>query len=110
MLRLPDGMRDRIKAEAEKGGRSMNAEIILRLQRSIEGDQLGFSGDLLDVLSLHAMLTSSFAKMLDRSKLSQKENDMLDLLEGAADRVVSSTYFKKSGPFRVGVTEKGDAQ
>lgn len=34
MLRLPKGMRDRIKAEAEKNNRSMNAEIIFRLEQS----------------------------------------------------------------------------
>ncbi|KZX95343.1 hypothetical protein A3720_21005 [Sulfitobacter sp. HI0021] len=28
MLRLPDGMRDRIKVAAERNGRSMNAEIV----------------------------------------------------------------------------------
>ena len=28
MLRLPDGMRDRIKAAADANGRSMNAEIV----------------------------------------------------------------------------------
>lgn len=32
VLRLPDGMRDRIKAAAEKSGRSMNAEIIHALE------------------------------------------------------------------------------
>ena len=32
MLRLPDGMRDRIKTAAEKSGRSMNAEIIHALE------------------------------------------------------------------------------
>jgi hypothetical protein len=31
MLRLPDGMRDRIKEEADLAGRSMNAEIVLAL-------------------------------------------------------------------------------
>lgn len=31
MLRLPDGMRDRIKAAAEENNRSMNAEIVARL-------------------------------------------------------------------------------
>ncbi|MEH3117099.1 MAG: Arc family DNA-binding protein [Methylorubrum populi] len=35
VLRLPDGMRDRLKAEAEANGRSMNAEIIARLQVSL---------------------------------------------------------------------------
>lgn len=32
MLRLPDGMRDRIKIAAVKNGRSMNAEIVSVLQ------------------------------------------------------------------------------
>jgi hypothetical protein len=31
MLRLPDGMRERIKASADANGRSMNSEIIARL-------------------------------------------------------------------------------
>ncbi|MCB1466170.1 MAG: Arc family DNA-binding protein [Rhizobiaceae bacterium] len=32
-LRFPDGMRDRIKASAEVSGRSMNAEIVAKLER-----------------------------------------------------------------------------
>jgi ParB-like chromosome segregation protein Spo0J len=31
MLRLPDGMRDTLKAAAKANGRSLNAEIVLRL-------------------------------------------------------------------------------
>lgn len=38
-LRLPDGMRERIKAEAEANNRSMNAEIVSRLQDSLDGKQ-----------------------------------------------------------------------
>ena len=34
MLRLPDGMRDRIKAAAEASNRSMNAEIVARIEAS----------------------------------------------------------------------------
>lgn len=37
MLRFPDGMRDRLKDEAAKNNRSMNAEIIARLEASLEG-------------------------------------------------------------------------
>jgi hypothetical protein len=33
MLRLPDGMRDEIEATAKENGRSMNAEIVVRLGR-----------------------------------------------------------------------------
>ncbi|MET4686206.1 Arc family DNA-binding protein [Sinorhizobium fredii] len=38
VLRLPDGMRERLKAAAEANGRSMNAEMIHRLERSFEFD------------------------------------------------------------------------
>lgn len=34
IVRFPDGMRDRIKAAADAAGRSMNAEIIQRLEDS----------------------------------------------------------------------------
>lgn len=34
-LRLPDGMRDQIKTLADANGRSMNAEIVARLEKSI---------------------------------------------------------------------------
>lgn len=39
VLRLPDGMRDRIKAAAQKSGRSMNAEIVDRLEASLTGTE-----------------------------------------------------------------------
>jgi hypothetical protein len=39
-LRLPDGMRDRIKERAENNGRSMNAEIISRLEKSLEREEI----------------------------------------------------------------------
>jgi hypothetical protein len=38
MLRLPDGMRDRIKKSAEVNGRSMNSEIISTLREKYPPD------------------------------------------------------------------------
>ena len=35
-IRLPDGMRDEINRIAAENGRSANAEIVLRLQRSLD--------------------------------------------------------------------------
>ena len=35
MLRMPDGMRDRLKSEAEKNSRSMNAEIVALLDQGL---------------------------------------------------------------------------
>lgn len=37
-LRFPEGMRDRIALEADKSGRSMNAEIIARLSFTLDGN------------------------------------------------------------------------
>lgn len=47
-LRLPDGMRERIADEAKKNGRSMNAEIVSRLEGSFftEGD-VGLSSEFI---------------------------------------------------------------
>lgn len=39
VLRLPDGMRERLKAEAEANKRSMNAEIVARIEDSFEARQ-----------------------------------------------------------------------
>lgn len=38
VLRMPDGMRDRLKAEAEKNGRSMNSEIVQRIGLTFDQD------------------------------------------------------------------------
>lgn len=35
IVRLPDGMRERIKEEADRNHRSMNAEIVFHLQRAL---------------------------------------------------------------------------
>jgi enolase len=39
MLRFPEGMRDRIAEVAKANGRSMNAEIIARLQKSLADER-----------------------------------------------------------------------
>lgn len=38
VLRMPDGMRDQIKRAADHNGRSMNSEIVARLERSFLRD------------------------------------------------------------------------
>jgi hypothetical protein len=38
MLRFPEGLRDRMKQAAEDNGRSMNAEIVIRLEASLLGE------------------------------------------------------------------------
>lgn len=38
IVRFPDGMRDRLKAIAAENGRSLNSEIVYRLQETLEMD------------------------------------------------------------------------
>jgi hypothetical protein len=38
MVRMPEGLRDRLRQAAADNGRSMNAEIVLRLTESLDGD------------------------------------------------------------------------
>lgn len=59
IVRLPDGMRERIRAEAEANGRSMNAEIVARLEASLERDA-GIQPDLL------ASIDTKLGALLDR--------------------------------------------
>lgn len=40
MLRMPDGMRDRLKREADMNERSMNAEIVQRLKETLEANDM----------------------------------------------------------------------
>ena len=61
MLRLPDGLRDRIRAKAEKNGRSMNAEIVQLLESEYPEPS--------DVMHVHA---ENIRKALD---LYEKETD-----------------------------------
>lgn len=49
MLRFPDGMRDRIREAAEANGRSMNAEIVQRLQDSFSENKQAKDDELADV-------------------------------------------------------------
>jgi len=52
MLRLPEGMRERVRVSAEKKGRSMNAEIVARLMESFDAEgRLKEAGDLSVALS-----------------------------------------------------------
>ena len=44
ILRFPDGMRDRIAEAAKANNRSMNAEVVSRLQNSFEKGETGTGG------------------------------------------------------------------
>ncbi|MCH4540221.1 Arc family DNA-binding protein [Ochrobactrum sp. A-1] len=50
MLRLPSGWREKIKREAEKSERSMNAEIVFQLKRAYGANEKERSNGLVNPL------------------------------------------------------------
>ena len=62
MVRLPDGMRERIKGAAERNGRSMNAEMVQRLEQSFEVDVP--DSDLLISVGTDSMTTAQIRKLV----------------------------------------------
>lgn len=76
MLRLPDGMRDRIKAAAEISGRSMNAEIVetLELRFPDPGSFEDLARELYD-LATSMLLEDDPAK---RQKLADRHQEVLE--------------------------------
>ena len=41
-LRMPDDLRDRIKDAADANGRSMNSELVIRIENSFSADQSAY--------------------------------------------------------------------
>lgn len=79
VLRLPDGMRDRIKAAAEANNRSMNAEIVSVLEREYPAPRQ-MSADLLGQLVA-----------LDRSQRDR----VIGILMGIADQVDDDNFLRR---------------
>lgn len=67
IIRLPDGMRDRIKTDAEQHGRTMNAEIIARLEDYNDSQSNSNSLDeIRETLNKHDEKLDTLADMLGR--------------------------------------------
>lgn len=72
ILRFPEGMRDEIKAAADRSGRSMNAEIIHRLEASIYGVQRSSS--------LDEIATAALKKLFETPSVGAGKADRLNEL------------------------------
>ena len=67
IIRLPDGMRDRIKTDAEQHGRTMNAEIIARLEAYTDSPSNSNSLDeIRETLIKHDVKLDKLADMLGK--------------------------------------------
>lgn len=68
IVRLPDGMRDLIADEAKKNNRSMNAEIVARLQQSFQPNiRWAQGGDVTRLITGEAAASDSEFELLVRA-------------------------------------------
>ncbi|MGV2104384.1 Arc family DNA-binding protein [Rhizobium sp. 21-4511-3d] len=70
-LRLPDGMRDRIKESAERNGRSMNAEIVAMLETA------ELAGGTLEAAGLRALLAEERKASVRAIELIDQQMEMI---------------------------------
>ena len=91
MLRLPDGMRDRIKAKADRAGMSMNEAIVWCLEQYFPEPMT--LGERLDALSVMV------AALKKGNDLETKVDDLIDEIE-ATLRDVADKRIDVSPAFR----------
>lgn len=87
-LRMPDDMRAVLEAAAKEVGRSLHAEIIARLERTLQEDGQALPNDLLEAIRLQANLTLALVAGLDGGMLSADQRQGLDALTSVSRRVV----------------------
>jgi hypothetical protein len=97
LVRMPDGMRDRIKAAAKEHNRTMNAEIIDRLDRSFATADMGLKGDPLD----HVGHLSLMLSMLLNEKFQGKTREEIAAMAKEATRNINSKLALVRGPNQV---------
>jgi hypothetical protein len=91
MLRLPDGMREQIKKAADESGRSMNSEIIYRLDESFAIEQMELNPED-DVV-----IDNTFATDKEILEILVKSNRLMAAtLDSLMDRVNSKGIAKIS--------------
>lgn len=89
-LRLPDGMRDALKQAADAAGRSTNAEIVARLQASLDNA----SGKLSDEERSNIVIATTMQIMVGlRSAIAEipkeERGDIEDILDVAYEDLIS---------------------
>ena len=117
-LRLPDGMRERIKEQADRNGRSMNAEIVAKLEQSLLLPSVEISEDLAERIRnspaewranrasmLLDALEEWYPKPQPPRKISITTADVLRALENAPKKTVELSNLLEAVKKRI---EAGD--
>lgn len=86
MLRLPDGMRERIKAKADRAGMSMNEAVVWCLEQYFPAP-VTIEDKLKDLADLVAILKASGP---DYQRIDDIYNDLRETLDGVAEKKIKA--------------------
>lgn len=98
MLRFPDGMRERLKDEAAKNKRSLNAEIIARLEDSFLSEQLTIVANesaFKPPTARELRRVAEIMVILERNALDERQEDQL---ESDYEKAAAKPRVKKPKP------------
>lgn len=94
-LRFPDGMRESLKEEAAKNGRSLNAEIIHRLETTLKMESFHYrTGHAFPTADQMQAAADTFMAMLEYAKEIGVVDDQADADE-AISKIVKRTSHKQ---------------
>lgn len=90
---MPPGMRERIADEAKANNRSMNAEIVARLQQSLSGGSAKFDKDIVREIAAETAksIASDLVYSFDATAFQLVEIDGKRALVPIADQKVDKT-------------------
>lgn len=91
IVRLPDGMRERIREVAEKNNRSMNAEIVARLDQSFEAPDITYWTQQLDrvyseVIPRYENLIKMLTEAIDDPEVNERRKNFKAFLDSKIDK------------------------
>ena len=98
IVRFPDGMRDRLKDEAAKNKRSLNAEIIARLEDSFLSEQLTIVANesaFKPPTARELKRVAEIMVILERNALDEQQEDKL---ESDYEKAAANPRVKKPKP------------
>ncbi len=105
-VRMPPELREQLEESARKGSRSLHAEIIARLERSIESDLIGLTRDAIDTLGLQSVLTLTLLEGLDTSKFTDSQLMIVEGLRQVSERIATRMRLNKNGDKLVGFNDE----
>lgn len=108
VVRLPDGMRDRIKAAADKNGRSMNAEIVATLDIHFP-EPFSFEKRMEDLLLLTRALHEMPGTPAVDALIEEMEKAVKAISQGQANEFSEQVRERVHQAFREWETHKNEA-